>query len=122
MPEILDAFERGAQYFCSVAIERNSVTKQFEFGVSLNGYRALRKVLQLRPFDSMPGTRQRYFFAGGYGNVPGTAEYETAFRVEQDRDGKQVDVRVPKDLLANLVWFSQIKDFDEASHLVERKL
>jgi len=120
MPEIIDAFERGAQYFGVVAIERNSVTKQFEFGVSLDGYRALRKVLQLRPFDSMPGTKQRYFFAGRYGKVSGPLEYETAIRVEQNRNGKLVDARMPKDLLSNLVWFSEIKDFSEASHLVER--
>ena len=120
MPEIIDAFERGAQYFCVVAIERNLVTKQFEFGVSPNGYRALRKVLQLGPFDSMPGTKQWYFFGGRYGNVPGTSEYETAVRVEQNRDGKLVDTRMPKDLLSNLVWFSEIKDFSETSQLVER--
>jgi hypothetical protein len=119
MPEILDAFERGVQCFAVVAIERSAVIKQFEFGVSLDGYRALRKMFQIRPFDSMPGAKRRYFFAGRYGNVPGTSEYETAVRVEQDRDGKLVDIRMPKDLLSNLVWFSRIKDFNEASHLVE---
>ena len=119
MPEILDAFERGGQYFSIVAIECDGITKRFEFGVSLNGYRALRKVLQLLPFDAMPGTKRRYFYAGGYGNVVGTTDYEVAVRVEQNRDGKLIDVRMPKDLLSNLVWFSEIKDFNEASHLIE---
>ena len=40
-------------------------------------------------------------------------------RVEQGKDGRQVDVRVPKDLLANLRWFAELKDFGEASHLPE---
>jgi hypothetical protein len=39
--------------------------------------------------------------------------------VECGRDGKQIEARVPKDLLANLFWFAEIKDFAEAAHLRE---
>ena len=119
MPEILDAFEKDGLYFGIVEIQVSSESKQFQFGISSNGYRALRKILQLRPFDTMPGVKQRYFFAGSYGRLPGSREFRADVRVEQNREGKKVGVRVPRDLLSNLVWFATIKDFGEASHLPE---
>ena len=119
MPEIVDAFEKDGQYFGVVAIARGDRSKQFRFGVSLDGYRALRKILQLRPFDSMPGLKHRHFFALSYGKIPGSSDYKTDIRVEQGRDGKKLKTHVPKDLLTNLVWFSEIKGFDEAAHLPE---
>jgi hypothetical protein len=119
MPEIVDAFERDGQYFGVVGIALGDTSKQFQFGVSLDGYRALRKIRQLRPFDSMPGLKHRHFFALSYGKIAGSSNYKTDVRVEQGRDGKKIEAHVPKDLLANLVWFSEIKDFDEAAHLPE---
>ena len=119
MPEIIDAFEKDGQYFGIVGIQVSSESKQFQFGISLDGYRSLRKILHLRPFDTMPGVKQRYFFAGSYGRIPSSSEFRTDVRVEQRRAGKNVEVRVPKDLLSNLVWFATIKDFGEAAHLPE---
>ena len=45
MPEIIDAFEEGSQYFGAVGIEIGGKLKMFRFGVSQAGYRALKKVL-----------------------------------------------------------------------------
>jgi hypothetical protein len=67
----------------------------------------------------MPGIKQRYFFAGSYGRIPSTSEFRADVRVEQNREGRNVGVRVPEDLLSHLVWFATIKDFDEAAHLPE---
>ncbi len=119
MPEIIDAFEKEGQYFGVIGIEVDGKCKKFQFGVSHAGYRALRQMLQLRPFNIMPGVKQRYYFAGSYSRIPNSLDFSTYVRVEQGKDGKQVDVRVPKDLLANLKWFSEIKDFNEAAHLPE---
>ena len=117
MPEIIDAFGKDDQYFGIIEIVIGGVSKKFQFGISQNGYRELRKLLQLRPFDSMPGVTNRYFFANTYGKLPDSSNYRSYFRVEQGRDAKKVEIIVPKNLLANLVWFSQIKDFGEAEHL-----
>ena len=122
MPEIINALEKDGQYFGIVRIQVSSESKQFQFGISANGYRALRKILQLRPFDTMPGIKQRYFFAGSYGRIPNSSEFRTDVRVEQNREGKKVEVRIPKDLLSNLVWFAAITDFGEAAHLLESNL
>ena len=116
MPEIADAFERDGQYFGVVGIQLAGTSRQFQFGVSHAGYRALKRVLQLRPFDSMPGLKQKYYFAS-HSMTAGSSDYTAHVRVEQNRESKQIGVRVPKDLLSNLIWFSQIKDFAEAAHL-----
>ena len=38
----------------------------FEFGVTESGYYALKHILDLRRFDSMPGIPCRFFFSGSY--------------------------------------------------------
>jgi len=117
MPEIVDAYEKEGLYFGVVEITLGEICKQFQFGVSLNGYRALRKILQLQQFDSMPGLKHRHFFALSYGQISDSLDYRVDIRIEQGRDGRKIEARVPKDLLANLLWFSKIKDFAEAAHL-----
>jgi hypothetical protein len=117
MPEIIDAFEKEGLYFGVVEITLGEICKQFQFGVSLNGYRALRKILQLRRSDSLPGLEHRHFFARSYGKIPDSSDYKVDIRIEQGKYGKKIEARVPKDLLANLVWFSEIRDFTEAAHL-----
>lgn len=49
MPEIVNAFESDGHYFAVVEIEIEEVFKKFQFGVSREGYLALKRVLQLRP-------------------------------------------------------------------------
>jgi len=119
MPEILDAIETDGQYFGVVGIEISGKSRKFRFGVSESGYRALKRVLQLRPFDSLPGLEHRFYFAEAYWKLEDSSDCGMKVRVEQNKNGKQVDVRVPKDLLANLRWFAELKDFSEAAHLPE---
>lgn len=38
-------------------------------------------------------------------------------RVEQGRNGKQVETEAPRDLVANLMWFFELKDWAQAEHL-----
>ena len=121
MPEIVDAFEKEGQFFGVIEIEVDGIYKKCQFGASAAGYRALRKIMQLRPFEIMPGVKPRYYFTGSSGKIPDSSECTTHVRVEQGKDGKQIDVRVPNDLLANLIWFGRIKDFQEAAHLPEAK-
>ena len=98
------------------------MVEKFGFGVSQAGYRALKRVLQLHPFDSLPGLKHRYFFAGTHWKLEDSSDCGMKVRIEQGKEGKQVDSRVPKDLLANLRWFSELKDFSEAAHLAEVSL
>ena len=117
MPEIIDAFEVDGQYFGVVRVEISGESRKFGFGVSQTGYRALKRVLQLRPLDSLPGLKHRYYFAAAYHKAGDSLEYEMKVRVEQGKNGKQVATRGPKELLANLRWFMELKDFSEAAHL-----
>ncbi|CAN5413437.1 hypothetical protein BH10ACI1_BH10ACI1_09050 [soil metagenome] len=121
MPEIIDAFEKDGIYGGIVEIEIDNIYKKFEFGVSRRSYLLLKCILQIRPFDMMPGIKYRYFFAGSYHKNTDDFDCGMEIGVEQDKNAKNVDVRVPKDLLANLIWCSQLKNFDEAAHLPEVK-
>lgn len=119
MPEIVDTFKDGDQYFGVVGIEIGGERRKFRFGVSQAGYRALKRVLQLHPFDSLPGLQHRYYFAQAYWKIEDSSDCGMKVRIEQGKNGRQVDVRVPTDLLANLRWFAELKDFTEAAHLPE---
>lgn len=124
MPEILGAFQDGEQYFGVIAIKLDGVSKKFRFGVSRQGYSTLKKILQLRPFDMMPGLKHRYFVAGVTYRIvdrkkPDFAEFEIGVRVEQDKNGGTVSVKSPKNLALNLNWFYELKDFNTAEHLLE---
>lgn len=124
MHEILDAFQDGERFFGVIAVNIGGTHKKFRFGVSRNGYLTLKNILQLRPFDQMPGLKHRFFLAGvayqitDY-NVPNYSNFEISVRVEQGKSGRIVSVESPKDLGQNLLWFEKLKDFDEAAHLPE---
>jgi hypothetical protein len=66
MPEIINTFEKQSQSFGIVRIEVGVTFKLFQFGVTDAGYKALKRVLQLRPFGNIAGVKQRYFFARSY--------------------------------------------------------
>lgn len=116
LPEILDALQHGEQYFGLVELERTGEQKRFRFGLSRVGYSTLKRVLQLRPFDQMPGVRCRYFFVPSVRRLEGE-RVMMSVRVEQGRDGKQVEVEASRDVVANLMWFLELKDWSKAEHL-----
>ena len=49
LPEILDAFQDGEHYFGLVQLERPREQRRFRFGLSRDGYLALKRALHLRP-------------------------------------------------------------------------
>lgn len=116
MPEIVAVTERDGCYFCVVSVEISGVVRHVEFGISLESYRALRRVLQIRPFDQMPGLRYRYFLTGGYGRGnKGTAN--ASFRVELGRDSREISEPIPEVLAKNLKWLMELTSFKQAAHL-----
>ena len=115
-PEILDAFQDGEHYFGLVQLERLGEHKSFRFGVSRDGYLALKRALQLRLFDQMPGVPYRYFFVPAVRHLEGERVMMTV-RVEQGRDGKQFETEASRDVVANLMWFYELKDWSKAEHL-----
>ena len=116
LPEIVDAMEEGGQYFGLVQLERHGELGRFRFGVSHEGYISLGQVLQLRLFDQMPGLKCRYFFVPAVRRLDGNRATMT-IRVEQGRDGKQVEIEALRDVVANLMWFYELEDWSKAAHL-----
>jgi hypothetical protein len=116
MPELLEVFEKSAHYFARIEIVRGDQTKRFQFGVSRVGYLALKRTLQERPFDRMPGLKYRYFYISS--QRPYLAdEYVMFVRVELGRDATKVEITIPKDLHSNLLWFSRLLSLDDAAYL-----
>ena len=116
MPEIVDALEQSGSYFGLVQLERGGEQKRFRFGISRDGYSALRRALQLRPFDQMAGVQYRYFFVPAVRRLEGERVMMTV-RVERGQDGKQLEIESPRDVVANLMWFCELDDWSKAQHL-----
>ena len=38
-------------------------------------------------------------------------------RIEQNKDGKEIEIEAPTDLVANLKWFFELDDLGKAEHL-----
>ncbi|MGB8352614.1 MAG: hypothetical protein WCD79_01870 [Chthoniobacteraceae bacterium] len=117
LPEIIAVTERDGNYFGSVGATVGSETRAIEFGCTLDCYRALKRILQMRPFDKMPGVAYRYFFVPTSKRVAERRTVEVEFRIEQGKDAKRFPVEIPETLAANLEWFHALQDFSEASHL-----
>jgi hypothetical protein len=115
MPELLSAYEREGSHFATVRVTLSGDSREIEFGVPIAEYRALRLILQTRPFDQLPGLHYRYFLSGSIGRSASKAT--VGIRIEQGRDGRQTRFEVPLPLAKNLYWFIRLKDFEDASHL-----
>jgi hypothetical protein len=116
MPELVAAFERDAQYFASVRVTLAGDTRDIEFGVPAEEYRALHRILQTRPFDQLPGLRYRYFIVP---SIARRGEDAAAIhvRIEQGGSGRQFPFGIPLSLARNLYWFAQLTEFSAAAHL-----
>ena len=112
MLEFIDAFEKDGHYF--VVIEYRS--KRFQFGISQLGYKTLKKAMQLRPFDLMPGRKYRYFYAGSQRRLDND-QHSMDVRIELDRDATTIELIIPKELSANLLWFTRLEDIADAEYL-----
>jgi len=112
MIEFISAFEKDEHYFAIV--EHRS--RKFQFGVSRAGYKAIRKAMQFRPFDTMPGPKYRCFYSGSYKTV-GPEAYRMEVRVELLRDAAKEQIDIPKDLHANLLWFQRLANIEDAAYL-----
>ena len=80
-------------------------------------------------FSSSLGRDDELFLTRGPDNTVRLIDTETlelgdceiAIRVEQGKNGKTVSLESPKELMQNLNWAKQLKDFSETAHLLEVK-
>jgi hypothetical protein len=120
LPEIINAYERDEHFFCSVALTLGAETKVFEIGINQESYKAVKRILSFRPFEQSLGSKYRYFFSSDVRReTPNRSKTYCSIRVEQEKKGKGFEVATPESLIANLMWFFQVKDFNELAHLRE---
>lgn len=114
-PEIGDAYERDGLFFGVIRVTLPTESAAFEFGVEQKGHASLRRILQFRPFDNVPGLRYRYYFTGTYGRKMTEAEpVRIHIRVECGTKGKKFEFDCPTSLASNLRWFLSLTDFAAA--------
>lgn len=116
MPEMIEAVEENGLFFGIIQLERDNQLRRFRIGLSHASYLALKNVLALRPFSTMPGVPYRYFFVPVWLKTR-DGKRVMVVRVEQERDSKQMDIEVTQELSAVLTWFQQLQEWDEAEHV-----
>ena len=118
MPEIVAAYERDGLYFGIVHVEAGGEDAAFEFGVERQGYATLKRILESRPFGSMPGIKHSFYFTGSYGRKKLNEEPASIqVRVEEGINGMNLSFDCPTSLASNLRWFLEMKDLREAGTL-----
>jgi hypothetical protein len=118
-PEIVNAYERGGQYFGAVRLILKDGSPTLEFGVTEAGYIAIKRILSARPFDTLPGIQYKYFFTGSFigADKPEQDVFKFHIRIEQGATAKKFQFNGPKTLLANLLWFFELKSVDQTGGL-----
>lgn len=117
MIEIIEAFKEGEGYFSIIEVPKENKKERFRFSVTQNGYKTIRKILQSRVLDNMPGLKYKYFWDGSISRETESKKIQLGIRCEIEGDGKTFYIEVPQDLASNLRWFKDIKSLDEAMHL-----
>lgn len=117
LPEILDAYERDGFCFGVVGIGSNDEQKAFEFGVDLEGYRVLRRILQERPTKQTGIRTCRYYFVPSVRRLAEQGRIEFDIRIEDGREGRQFSFIGPQALVSNLMWFFELKGLNGTEHL-----
>ena len=117
MPELITTYAREDHYFGVVRKVINGIAGKYEFGMSEEGYKSLKKILEFRPFDLMPGLEYRYYFMSPVGSYHGTGGYQIQILVIQGNDRKAFQFKVPQTLMSNLTWFMDVASADELTHL-----
>lgn len=118
LPEILGLIEREGHRFGVVQVVLDLRPHAFEFGIADDASKSLRSVLQCKPFGGPDLGSYRYFFVPSVSrHSPGRDEVEFAVRIEQGREGRSFRFSGPRSLVANLMWFFELKTPSAAGHL-----
>jgi hypothetical protein len=117
LPEIVEVYQRDGFGFGVVRVIVRGELAVFEFGLDAKGYSALVKVLQTRPYHLECRESYRYLVVGSVAHIMGSPPLQFQVRIQQGRDGRSFSFDGPESLIRNLVWFVELKELRDASHL-----
>ena len=117
MVEIVRSYEYAGAWHGLVRVTINGERRSLDWPLNPPARSGFSHILNLRPFDDLPGAPHRFFFAASVRKLPGTDLAEVGIRVEVNGKGKQIPVEVPLEFAANLVWLSQARAWSEVSQL-----
>ena len=115
MPELVRVFERAGQTLGEVRVSIGDDSQILDLPLTAAARAGFLKVLNLRPFDQMPGQQHRFFFARSTRRSESGDAAEIGIRVEVASNAKNFDVAVPLEFAANLVWLSELKEWSEVA-------
>jgi hypothetical protein len=115
MPELVRVLERNGHALGLVRITIGRDVRDLELPLTAATRAGFVRVLNVQPFDQMPGQPYRYFFARSIRRLESGDAAEVGIRVEAGRDAKNFDVIVPLEFAKNLVWLSELKDWSEVA-------
>lgn len=121
LPEIISAFERDGQYFGIVSISLAGVAKKYEFGIDQNSYQSIKRLINLKPYGRKRGIKYHYYYSPGAERSDDSSRTYCQIRIEREYQGKEFEIEAPESLIAILMYFFQVKDLKELSHLREFK-
>jgi len=121
LPEIITAFERVGHSFGVVSISISGARKKYEFEIDPESCQAIKRLLNMKPFGRKRGIKYHYYYSPGSERSDDSSRTYCQVRIEREDSGKEFEVEAPKSLIDMLIWFFQVKDLKELSHLREFK-
>lgn len=120
MIELLEASRAEGCYSSLIRSEVGGEDLKLRFGIETADFFRLKRILEFRPFEHTGVAPYRYFFALSYRYHPDNEEIAlVSVRVEQLDRHKQFEFELGKKFIANLLWFINITNKSEISHLIE---
>jgi hypothetical protein len=118
LAELVRILERDGRSFGEVRVTLGDEIRTLELPLTAAARSGFVRVLNVRPFDQMPGQPHRYFFVGSTRRLSSGESAEVGIRVEVGRDAKNVDVVVPVEFASNLVWLANLESWSEVAPFI----
>jgi hypothetical protein len=119
LPEIIKVFSSSGNFFAYIKIIIDNIAKVFEIGLNSESFLYLNKMFSVRPFDNRPGIIYKYYFVPSIRHNAKDNKYFSHIFIEQGNNKKQFEIELNKEIISNLKWFFELKDFNGTSHLKE---
>jgi len=120
MIELLNVSKTDNIYSSLIRQNISGEELNLRFGIDLNDFGHLKRILEFRPYENTGFAPYRYFFALSYRNDPDNNDIAfTDIRVEQLDRHKQYEFKISNKYIANILWFNTLTDKKQIEQMIE---
>jgi len=120
MIELLNVSKTDNIYSSLIRHNISGEELNLRFGIDLNDFGHLKRILEFRPYENTGFAPYRYFFALSYRNDPDNNDIAfTDIRVEQLDRHKQYEFKISNKYIANILWFNTLTDKKQIEQMIE---